>query len=184
VSRPASVNARLRAGLPFIAGAVTALALGVHASAHDPSHRDFVITGFDSVRSWKAAFSTAAVLLFASQLGSGLRVHGRIGPTRPAPPWLHEVHRLLGTLAFALTIPVVFHCIWSIGYETFHLRQAIHSAAGCIAYGLYVAKVLAARKADQQPTWVLPVTGSLVGVAFIVAWWGQALWFYQGGGSP
>lgn len=168
---------RYRLGVPFAVGAATALALGVYAGAHEPSYRSFVVPGFDGLTSWKAAFTTTAFVLFVLQVGLGRWITG------PAPAWGADVHRLVGTLAFAVTIPVAFHCLWALGYQDHDWRVTTHSLAGLVAYGFYVAKVISARSRLDRPVWALPVTGSLLGVAMLVVWWTSALHWYGGGGG-
>lgn len=165
--------------VPLAAGAATALALGVYASAHEPTGRDFVLAGFDSSSSWKSALASVTVVLFIVQITLGLRITRRIGPRRPPPPWSLDLHRLVGTVAFGFSIPVVFHCIWTLGYRADESRLAVHSLFGCVAYGLYVAKVLAVRT-DDRPEWALPLIGSLLGFAMLAVWWSSALVFYAG----
>ena len=168
---------RYRLGVPFGIGAATALLLGIYAGAHDPTHRDFVVTGFDGATSWKAAFTTSAFVLFVLQVGLGRWITG------PSPAWAPDFHRLVGTVAFAVTIPVAFHCIWSIGYQGQDWRTTTHSLSGLVAYGLYVAKVISARSPADRPVWALPVTGSLLGTAMLVVWWTSSLHWYSGGGG-
>ncbi|MEQ8839489.1 MAG: DUF6529 family protein [Acidimicrobiales bacterium] len=177
------MNARPAAlAVPFAAGAATALALGIYASVHEPTGRDFVLTGFSSASSWKSMFASVTVVLFFVQISLGLRIAGRLGPRLPPPPWARDVHRLVGTIAFGMSIPVVFHCLWTLGYRADDTRLALHSLLGCVAYGLYVAQVLTVRSGDR-PEWAVPVTGAMLGIAMIVAWWTSALYFYAGIGS-
>ncbi|MEZ5244645.1 MAG: DUF6529 family protein [Acidimicrobiales bacterium] len=168
--------------VPLAFGAATALLLGVYASAHEPTGRDFVIEGFTTASAWKSAFASVAMFLFVMQVSLGLRITGRIGPRHAPPAWTSDLHRLLGTLAFGITLPVVFHCVWTVGYQSSDSRLVVHSIVGCIAYGFYVAKILAVRRDDLAP-WAVPLTGSLLGVAMLVAWWTSALVHYAGGSS-
>ncbi len=163
--------------LPLGAGAATALALGLYASVHEPTGRDFVIAGFASAGAWKSAFASVTMFLFAIQISLGLRITGRIGPRVPPPAWAPDVHRLVGTVAFGISIPVVFHCIWTLGYQADDTRLAIHSLLGCVAYGMYVTKILTVRT-DDRPAWAVPLTGALLGIAMVVVWWTSALFFY------
>ena len=172
-ARPATL------AVPPAAGAATALALGVYAAVHEPTGRDFVLTGFDSAASWKSALASVTMVLFVMQISLGLRITGRVGPRRPAAPWAPDLHRLLGTIAFGVSIPVVFHCIWTLGYQTADSRLSVHSLLGCVAYGLYVAKILAVRT-DDRPVWALPVAGSFLGFAMLGVWWSSALAHYAG----
>jgi hypothetical protein len=38
---------------------------------------------------------------------------------RVRPAWLGTAHRLTGTLAFLLTLPVAYHCLWALGFQDF-----------------------------------------------------------------
>jgi hypothetical protein len=177
------VNTRPAAlAVPLAAGAATALALGLYASLHDATGRDFVVTGFRSSAAWKSAFASVTVFLFLMQMSLGLRITGRIGPRRPPPSWATDVHRLIGTIAFGISIPVVFHCIWTLGYVTTDSRVATHSLLGCLAYGAYVANVLSAR-ADDELRWAWPGLGVVLGVLMTVVWWSSALVYYAGSSS-
>lgn len=177
------MNARPAAmAVPLAAGATTALALGFYAAAHEPTGRDFVLTGFTSVGAWKSAFASVTMFLFVMQISLGLRITGRIGPRLPPPPWSAELHRLVGTVAFGISLPVVFHCVWTLGYRADDSRLVVHSIFGCIAYGLYVTKLIAVRRDNATP-WAVPLTGALLGTAMLVAWWTSAFVYYAGSGS-
>ena len=168
--------------VPLAAGALTALGLGLYASVHEPTGRDFVITGFDSAGGWKSALASVTMFLFVVQISLGLRITGRVGPRQAPPPWATDLHRLVGTVAFGISIPVVFHCVWVLGYRTDDLRLALHSLLGCGAYGFYVAKILTVRT-DDRPVWALPVAGSLLGATMVGVWWTSALLYYSGSSS-
>lgn len=174
------MNARpVALALPFAVGAATALSLGIYAAAHEPTGRDFVVTGFASVAGWKSAFASVTMALVIVQVSLGLRLTGRVGPRVAPPPWAHDLHRLVGTVAFGISIPVAFHCIWAVGYQSSDSRLAVHSLFGCVAYGSYVAKIMTARTADR-PQWALPAAGSLLGIMMLTVWWSSAFVHYLG----
>ncbi|MFT7609010.1 MAG: hypothetical protein ACI9MX_002080 [Candidatus Aldehydirespiratoraceae bacterium] len=166
--------------VPFAAGGATAVALGIYSSVHEATGRSLLFSGFESTASWKSALASVVVILFMMQVSLGLRMVGRVGGVRPVAPWARDLHRLVGTLAFGLSIPVVFHCLWALGFQTTDSRVSTHSILGCVAYGLYVTKILSARRPDR-PEWALPVTGAFLGITMIVVWWSAALTFYVGG---
>ena len=168
----------IRVGIaaPLLAGAAVAVALGVYANVHEPTGRSYVIAGFSSTVTMKNWLATAALALVATQLAGGSWM-ARSTPTRPAPGWLPDAHRLVGTLAFALTLPVAFHCLWSLGYQTGSARVAAHSLLGCAAYGAFAAKFAVVRRPDQ-PRWALPAAGGLLAVVLVATWWTSALWFF------
>ncbi len=69
-----------------------------------------------------------------------------------------RVHCWSGRIAFLFTVPVVFHCVFILGFQTYDTRVAIHSIVGSIFYGAFAAKVLFVRD-HSYPGWVLPVAG-------------------------
>jgi Family of unknown function (DUF6529) len=172
-TRPATIV------VPLATGAATALALGVYSATHEPTGRNFILFGFESVEGWKSALASVTVFLFIVQLTLGLRITGRYGPRRPPPSWMPDVHRLIGTTAFALSLPVAFHCLWALGYQGDNVRILLHSVLGCVAYGLYAAKVVTVRRGDG-PEWVVPLTGSVLGFSMLAIWWSTALVHYAG----
>ena len=44
-------------------------------------------------------------------------MYGRISVPKVAPPWLGDVHRLSGSLAFLFTLPVGYTCLWAFGWN-------------------------------------------------------------------
>src|SRR5438876_12238209 len=96
-------------------GAAVALALGVYGHVHDPSQKLVFTLFFKSTIAMKVWFATVAIAFAVVQLGSALWLYGKIGPA--APPWLGNVHRLSGRLAFIFSLPVAYHCLWSLGFQ-------------------------------------------------------------------
>jgi hypothetical protein len=86
-------------------------------------------------------------------------------------------------LAFTFSLPVAFHCIWSLGFETSSTRVVAHGVAGCAFYGAYAAKMLGLRT-QRLPGWALPVLGGTVLSAFVLAWLTGSLWFFTRSGVP
>ena len=71
-----------------------------------------------------------------------------VGPAAaagPAPPWAQVLHRWSGSVAFIITLPVAFSCIWALGFQTYSLRVVVHGLCGCLFYGAYAAKMLGLR---------------------------------------
>ena len=94
------------------------------------------------------------------------------------PPGINVVHRWSGRVAFVLTIPVAYHCVFRYGFQTYSMRLKIHSFFGVAVYGAFTAKVLIVRM-HRFPGWVLPLAGSLLFVAIFGAWYESALWFFR-----
>jgi hypothetical protein len=82
-----------------------------------------------------------------------------------------------------VSLPVAFHCLWSLGYQDYENRVLIHSLAGCVFYGAFVSKMLTLRS-HRLPTWALPLFGGLVFAAIIVVWLTSALWYFRTFGLP
>ena len=90
-----------------------------------------------------------------------LRLYDKIEVPRRAPSWLGDAHRLVGTLAFVVTLPVAYQCLWALGFQSTDTRVLVHSLLGCFFYGIFTVKVLAVRvRGLPGPT--LPVAGGLV----------------------
>jgi Family of unknown function (DUF6529) len=153
--------------------------LGVYGRVHDPTGETVTSLFFKNQITMKTWLATAAVLSVFVQVTSALRLYGKIG-SGPPPPWLGDVHRLSGTLAFVLTLPVAYHCLWSIGFsdDAGFNRRFIHSVAGCVFYGAFAAKVLVVRLRDL-PGWALPLAGGLVFTGLVTAWLTSAFWFFD-----
>jgi hypothetical protein len=171
------------AALVLLAGAAVALSLGLYAHLHTPARKPIFLLGFSGMLQMKAWLSTAALFFVLAQLVTALWMWGRL-PRRPrAPVWLPDVHRWSGTIGFVLTLPVAFHCIWSLGYVTATTRVAVHSTAGCLFYGAYAAKMVGLR-VRGLPGWALPVLGGAVLTLFLAVWLTAALWLFTRHGIP
>ena len=78
-------------------------------------------------------------------------------------------------------MPVVFHCVWSLGFATDSARTLIHSIAGCLFYGVFAAKMLSLRLRGL-PGWTLPVLGGLLAALLVVLWFTASLWYFTQSG--
>lgn len=174
-----------RAGLVGVGliGAATAVSLGVYAKVHHPAGRPIFTLGFSGMLQMKAWLSTAAAVFLVIQLLTALWMWGRLPGAGIAPAWGATVHRWSGSVAFVLTVPVAFHCLWALGFGTTSARVIVHSVAGCTFYGAYAAKMLGLRL-RTSPAWLIPVLGGLVLSAFVVAWLSAAVWFFSRSGIP
>jgi heme/copper-type cytochrome/quinol oxidase subunit 4 len=163
-------------------GAGVSVALGAYAGTHDPTGRTVAMFGFSSVLSMKAWLTTGAAALALVQLVSALRMYGVLGEGS-APGWTAALHRTSGVVAVLLTVPVAFHCLWSLGFSTFDTRTTVHSLLGCAFYGAFVAKLLSL-KMRRLPGWALPFFGGLVFSALVAIWLTSSLWFFRTVGFP
>jgi hypothetical protein len=175
--RPASQ--RLLAAVAL--GAAVALTLGIYGRAHDPSQELVFTLFFESTIAMKVWFATAALAFAIVQVTTALWIFGKL-PGR-APEWAGGVHRISGRLAFLLTLPVAYHCLWSLGFQDTDTRVLAHSLLGCVFYGAFAAKVLIVRS-KGLPGIALPAAGGLVFATLVLVWYTSALWFVQEQGWP
>jgi hypothetical protein len=167
----------------LLAGAAVAVALGVYARVHDPALRPLFLVGFSGMLQMKAWLATSAAVLVLVQLTTALWMWGRLPGVAAAPAAISPVHRWSGGLAFAVSVPVALHCVWSLGFVTTTPRVLLHSLAGCAFYGAYAAKMLGLRS-RSLPRWALPVLGGSVFALFVLVWLTSALWFFTRSGVP
>jgi hypothetical protein len=159
-------------------GALVALSLGLYGRIHDPTGRSLVTLFFTNTLTLKVWLATAAVTLAAFQGLTGLRMYGKLGRKR-GPAWVPTAHRLSGTTAFLLTIPVAYHCLWALGFQYQEgTRILVHGIFGCFFFGALATKVLTLNS-KRMPKWALPVMGGAVFTALVVVWATSALWFFR-----
>jgi hypothetical protein len=165
-----------------LVGAAIALTLGIYANAHSPSS-DLVITlGFTNTITMKVWLTTIALCFAVVQLVSALWMYGRL-PLGAAPTWLGDVHRISGRLAFLLSLPVAYHCLYQLGFQHSSVRVLLHSILGCLFYGAFAAKVLIVRSRGLPGT-ALPIAGGLVFVLLVYIWLLSGLWYIDQFGFP
>jgi hypothetical protein len=163
----------------LLLGGAVAIAIGVYGSLHDPAGQQTISLFFSNTLSFKA-WTTTLILLFAcGQLYSALRMWGKVKIPKEMPSWWGDLHRLSGTIAFALSLPVAFHCLWALGFELdfTELRRFAHSVLGCLFYGAFAAKVTLVRS-HETPSWSLPVVGGVVFTTLVAIWLTTSLWFF------
>jgi Family of unknown function (DUF6529) len=166
-----------RLAMVLLAGGAVSVALGVYGNEHDPTREQPYTWFFTTTLQLKVWFATAAVVLAVVQVLLGMRLFDKIHVPRYAPAWLGDAHRLVGTVAFVLTLPVAYQCLWALGFQSTDTRVLVHSVVGCFFYGIFTVKVLAVR-VRGLPDATLPLAGGLVFVAFVVVWLTSALWFF------
>ena len=184
-SDPVIVDRRPLAVLSVLgAGAAVSVVLGVYGSVHDPTGRSIFKLGFSEMSSMKIWLCTLAFVLGVAQVISALWIYDRLPGVTGKPRWLTGVHRWSGTLAFVATVPVAYHCLWSIGYgnqladDSENVRRMVHSFVGCLFYGVFTVKMLALRS-RRLPGWTLPIAGGLLFSSLVVLWFTSALWWFR-----
>jgi len=166
--------------LPLAAFALVALTVGLTAREKTISPgaypSNYIRLFFSDPLHLKAWFATAALALAAFQLFTAAWIFRKLPFRRPN--WVAPLHRWSGRLAFALTLPVAYNCVFLLGFQTTTNRVLIHSLLGCAVYGAFTAKILVVR-IHRYPAWVLPVAGSLLFGTLIGVWYTSALWFFR-----
>jgi len=130
----------------------------------------------------KVWLTTIAVFFAVIQLLSALWMYGKL-PLGHAPDSLGTIHRISGRLAFLLTLPVAYHCLYQLGFQHTTTRVLIHSILGCLFYGAFAAKVLIVRS-KNLPGSALPIAGALVFAILVYVWLLSALWYINQFGFP
>lgn len=154
-----------------------ALTLGLYGRLHSPTGVAVDVIGFSSPATVKAWLATVAVLFAVVQVVSSLVMYGKV-PRVSAPSWIGGLHRWSGRIAFIFTVPVVVHCLYALGFQTFSARVLVHSVAGCLFFGVFTVKMLALTKRGL-PGWVLPVFGGLAFALLVLIWFTSAFWFFS-----
>jgi mono/diheme cytochrome c family protein len=160
---------------PLVAFALGSLTAGLLA-AHSTRSKGYFRLFFSDPIHLKAAFATAAVVLACFQVFTAAWIFRKLPWRKPA--WVNPVHRWSGRLAFACTLPVAYHCIFKLGFQSPSTRVLAHSLLGCAVYGAFAAKVTIVRL-HRFPRPVLPLAGGLLFAMLICAWYTSAVWLYS-----
>ena len=163
--------------LPLVVGSLVAVLLGVYGSLHEPTGFSVNISGFSSGAYAKAWLATVAVLLAVVQLVTARMMYS----PAVSPGWVPGLHRWSGRIALLLTVPVVVHCLFALGFETYSTRVLVHSVMGCVVYGAFVAKMLSLSR-PGVPGWALPLLGGLLFAALVAVWFTSAVWLFDAKG--
>jgi len=177
------VRSRPALALVLLLGAAVAVAIGVYARVHSPAARPLFLLWFSGMLQLKVWLATAALTLVVVQLVTALWIWDRLPGAGTAPPWLPELHRWSGSVAFVLSLPVALHCVWSLGFVTSSPRVLAHGILGCAFYGAYAAKMLGLRLRGL-PRWAIPALGGSVFSLFLLVWTTSAAWFFTRSGVP
>jgi hypothetical protein len=141
------------------------------------TYTDLVTTVFSSTIAAKAWLATAAVILALVQVTTAARIYGKLSFLPERGPAIARLHRWSGRIAFVCTLPVFFHCVTILGFQTPDARIAVHSLVGTFLYGVFVAKVLIVRD-HSLPRWGLPTAGLSLASTLVVLWLTSSLWYF------
>jgi hypothetical protein len=141
------------------------------------TYTDLVTTVFSTTIAAKAWLATIALALALVQVTTAARIYGRLHFLPERGLGIARVHRWSGRLAFLVTLPVFFHCVTILGWQTPDARVAVHSLAGTFIYGVFAAKVIVVRD-RTLPLWALPVAGVTLASVLVVIWLTSSLWYF------
>ena len=125
----------------------------------------------------KAWLATGAITLALFQVLSAARLF-ELFYCAPSGRFWATMHRMSGYLAILLTLPVAYHCIFLLGFETTTVRVAVHSLLGSAFYGAFLGKVIVVRS-GAFPGWALPVAGALLFAILFGLWATSSLYLFS-----
>jgi hypothetical protein len=144
----------------------------------ESTYTDIMTSVFSSTVAAKAWFATAALVLAVVQVSTGARIFGKLERiVRIQRPLVNRVHRWSGRLAILCTLPVAFHCIFILGFQTTDARVFAHSLVGSFVYGVVAVKVFFVRDAEH-PRWTLPLVGGTLFTVLVTLWGTSAYWYF------
>ncbi len=143
-------------------------------------YTDLVESVFSTAIAGKAWLATGAFVLAFVQVLTASRMWGKLTTVVPVSfATSRRIHRWSGRIAVLLTLPVFFHCVTILGFQTPDARVAIHSIAGSFIYGVLAAKLLVIRhRSRNYAPWVLPVLGGSLAAVLTILWLTSSLWYF------
>ena len=174
--RPAPTRPARWLLVPLAGFAVVSLLAGFLADAEVDKGGDYFDLFFSDTLHLKVWLASAVVALALAQLFTAAWIFRKLPWSRPW--WVPGVHRWTGRLAFLVSLPVAYHCIFLLGFQSGDDRVLAHSLLGCAFYGAFAAKVLVVRL-HRFPVWVLPTAGGLLFAVLIAVWYTSAVWFLR-----
>jgi hypothetical protein len=144
----------------------------------ESTYTDLVTTVFSTPIAFKAWFASVAAGFGVVQIATGARIFGKLrGIVRVSPPLVNRIHRWSGRLAILFTLPVAFHCIFILGFQTDEARVLAHSLLGTFIYAVFAVKVFFVRDRDH-PRWTLPLVGGTLFTVLALLWSTSSLWYF------
>lgn len=173
---PDTTQSSMRLIGALVAGALLSVVLGAYGRTHDPTFETITTFGFSTQLQMKAWLAVTAAGLAFVQLVTALRLYGRVGSGTPSRA-VSVAHRTSGILAVLVTLPVAYHCLWSLGFQTYTSRVFVHSLLGCLLYGVFVAKMLTLR-IKGAPLWAIPLLGGATFATLVGVVASSAIWYF------
>ena len=93
------------------------------------------------------------------------------------------MHRISGRLAFLVSLPVAYHCLYQLGFQHSSTRVLVHSILGCAFYGAFATKIVIVRSRNL-PGGALPLAGGLTFAILVGVWLASGLWYIDTSGFP
>ena len=142
------------------------------------SYNSALASVFSTPIAAKAWLASIAIVLAVVQVLTAARIYGRLQRVIPLPGTVvGRVHRWSGRIALLVTLPVIFQCVFILGFQTTDARVAVHSIVGSFLYGIFAAKVLIVRD-HRYPGWVLPLAGGTLFAALATLWLTSGYWYF------
>jgi ABC-type uncharacterized transport system permease subunit len=144
----------------------------------ESTYTDIVTSVFSTTIAGKVWFASAAGALAVVQISTAARIFGKLqGVIRLPYDLVKRIHRWSGRLVFLFTLPVAFHCIFILGFQTTDARVAAHSIFGSFVYGVFAVKIFFVHD-RAHPRWTLPVVGGTLFATIAALWSTSALWYF------
>src|SRR5438270_12188641 len=128
----------------------------------------------------KVWFASAAGVFALVQVTTAARIFGKLKgliPWRIAGAPVNVIHRWSGRLAFLCMLPVAFHCVFILGFQTTSPRVLAHCIFGSFFYGVFAVKVFVVRE-RAFPGWVLPIAGGTLFTVLATLWATSSFWYF------
>src|SRR3954453_2736116 len=135
------------------------------------TYTDVMTSVFSETIAAKAWFATAAGFFALVQITTAARIFGKLQRVIRLPhETVKRIHRWSGRLVFLLTLPVIFHCVFILGFKTTDTRVTLHCIAGSFIYGAFAVQVFLVHD-PAHPRRPLPLRGgTLVSVLATLSW--------------
>ena len=163
-------------GPPISLARIPALSAGILAREAGGPRGEYFDLFFSDTIHMKAWLASVALVFGLFQLSSATWIYGKLPWVKP--PWMNAAHRWSGRLAFVFVLPVAYHCIFQLGFQTGTTRSYAHSLLGSAFFGAYAAKITIV-KLRRFPVLVLPIAGAFLFTVLLVLWWTSSLWFLR-----
>jgi Family of unknown function (DUF6529) len=142
------------------------------------TYSDIVESVFSSPIAAKAWLASVAIVLAIVQVSTGARIFGKLQHMIPiGRPYINRIHRWSGRLAILFTLPVAFHCIFILGFQTTDARVLTHCIVGSFVYGVIAVKVFFVHD-RAHPRWTLPLVGGTLFTVLATLWSTSSLWYF------